>query len=57
MSADNPNLLIIMADEHQAGAMGCADHPVVKTPNLDSISTRWNPFYKCIHPFTYMCAR
>ncbi len=33
-----PNLLIIMSDEHQAAAMGCAAHPVVQTPNLDQLA-------------------
>ncbi len=34
------NLLIIMSDEHQARAMGCAGHPFVKTPNLDALAAR-----------------
>ncbi|MCB1510770.1 MAG: sulfatase-like hydrolase/transferase [Hyphomicrobiaceae bacterium] len=34
------NLLVIMSDEHQARAMGCAGHPFVKTPNLDRLADR-----------------
>lgn len=34
------NLLVIMSDEHQARAMGCAGHPFVKTPNLDALAAR-----------------
>ena len=34
------NMLIIMSDEHQARAMGCAGHPFVKTPNLDRLAQR-----------------
>lgn len=34
------NLLVIMSDEHQARAMGCAAHPFVKTPNLDKLANR-----------------
>ena len=34
------NLLVIMSDEHQARAMGCAGHPFVKTPNLDRLAER-----------------
>ncbi len=30
-----PNLLVIMSDEHQARAMGCAGHPFLQTPNLE----------------------
>ncbi len=32
------NLLVIMSDEHQARAMGCAGHPFVQTPNLDALA-------------------
>ena len=32
------NLLVIMSDEHQARAMGCAGHPLVKTPHLDRLA-------------------
>ncbi len=34
------NLLVIMSDEHQARAMGCAGHPFVQTPNLDRLAAR-----------------
>ncbi|MDN3722266.1 sulfatase-like hydrolase/transferase [Roseibium salinum] len=34
------NLLVIMSDEHQARAMGCAGHPFVQTPNLDALAAR-----------------
>lgn len=34
------NLLIILSDEHQARAMGCAGHPFVQTPNLDALADR-----------------
>ena len=33
------NLLVIMSDEHQARAMGCAGHNFVKTPNLDRLAS------------------
>lgn len=33
-----PNLLVIMSDEHQARAMGCAGHPFVQTPHLDALA-------------------
>ncbi len=32
------NLLIIMSDEHQARAMGCAGHRFVQTPHLDRLA-------------------
>jgi len=34
------NLLIIMSDEHQARAMGCAGHGFVRTPHLDALARR-----------------
>ena len=34
------NLLVIMSDEHQARAMGCAGHPFVQTPHLDALAER-----------------
>jgi choline-sulfatase/uncharacterized sulfatase len=33
--SENPNILLILADQHHAGLMGCAGHPQVHTPNLD----------------------
>jgi len=44
------NLLIIMSDEHQARAMGCADHPFVKTPNLDRLAQRGLRFTNAYTP-------
>ena len=38
------NLLFIMSDEHQMGAMGCAGHPIVKTPNLDRLASEGTRF-------------
>ncbi|GAA6164443.1 sulfatase-like hydrolase/transferase [Pelagimonas sp. KU-00592-HH] len=44
------NLLVIMSDEHQARAMGCAGHPVVKTPNLDAMAARGTRFENAYTP-------
>ena len=38
------NLLFIMSDEHQARAMGCAGHDIVKTPNLDRLAASGTRF-------------
>ena len=32
------NLLVVMSDEHQARATGCAGHPFARTPNLDRLA-------------------
>lgn len=45
-----PNLLVIMSDEHQARAMGCAGHPFVQTPNLDALAARGTRFTNAYTP-------
>lgn len=50
-----PNLVLIISDQHNARFMGCAGHPYVQTPNLDllaSNSTRFTNVY-CPYP---LCA-
>ncbi|MGB0505940.1 MAG: sulfatase-like hydrolase/transferase [Pikeienuella sp.] len=44
------NLLIIMSDEHQSRAMGCAGHPFVKTPHLDALAARGQRFTNAYTP-------
>lgn len=44
------NLLVIMSDEHQARAMGCAGHPFVQTPNLDALAARGTVFTDAYTP-------
>ena len=42
------NLLILMSDEHDPRYMGCAGHPLVKTPSLDRLAasgTRFSAAY------------
>ncbi|MFC1735589.1 sulfatase [Candidatus Hydrogenedentota bacterium] len=33
-----PNILFIMTDQQRSTALGCADHPLLKTPNIDKIA-------------------
>lgn len=44
------NLLILISDEHRKDAMGCAGHPIVKTPNLDALATRGTLFENAYTP-------
>ncbi|MEK6647204.1 MAG: sulfatase-like hydrolase/transferase [Candidatus Firestonebacteria bacterium] len=37
-SVKRPNVLFIMDDQHNAKYLGCAGHPTVKTPNIDSLA-------------------
>jgi len=34
----NPNVVVIMADQHRADVLGCAGDPFVHTPNLDRLA-------------------
>ena len=36
--ADRPNVLLIVSDDQQHDAMGCAGHPIVRTPNIDRLA-------------------
>jgi choline-sulfatase len=38
------NLLVIMSDEHNPKMLGCAGHPLVKTPHLDELAARGTRF-------------
>jgi choline-sulfatase len=38
------NLLVIMSDEHNPAAMGCAGHALAQTPNLDRLAARGTRF-------------
>jgi choline-sulfatase len=44
------NLLVIISDEHRRDAMGCAGHPVVRTPNLDALAARGTLFEAAYTP-------
>ena len=46
--ARRPNFLFFITDQHRADYLGCYGHPVLKTPNIDSIAargTRFTRFY------------
>ena len=42
------NMLVLMSDEHNAKILGCHGNPIVKTPNIDELSSEsivFNNFY------------
>jgi arylsulfatase A-like enzyme len=41
-----PNILFIFADQHRHNIMGCAGHPLIKTPHLDAIASEGVRFTK-----------
>ncbi|MEM8648321.1 MAG: sulfatase-like hydrolase/transferase, partial [Pseudomonadota bacterium] len=43
-------VLFIMADEHQAAALSCQGHPVVKTPSLDRLAADGTRFCNAYTP-------
>ena len=46
--AKRPNFLFFITDQHRVDYLGCSGHPVLKTPNIDSIAargTRFTRFY------------
>lgn len=46
--ARRPNFLFFITDQHRVDCLGCYGHPVLKTPNIDSIAargTRFERFY------------
>ena len=40
MASEQPNILLIMCDQLRADSLGCAGHPLVRTPNIDRIAQR-----------------
>lgn len=50
MHPTQSNFLIIISDEHRKDAMGCAGHPIVKTPNLDALAARGTQFTNAYTP-------
>jgi len=38
MKKNKPNFIYILGDDHRADNLGCAGHPVIKTPNIDAMA-------------------
>lgn len=41
-----PNFVLFITDQHRADYLGCYGHPIVKTPNIDSLAERGVAFDK-----------
>ena len=37
-AADRPNIVFILSDDHRWDQLGCAGHPIVKTPHIDQMA-------------------
>jgi len=44
------NLIFIISDEHQARALSCAGHAIVRTPNIDRLAARGTRFTAAYTP-------
>ena len=42
--SDKPNILILMTDQQRADCLSCADHSIVKTPNMDALANEGTRF-------------
>ncbi len=38
MTADRPNVIYILGDDHRAEQLGSREHPILRTPNLDALA-------------------
>lgn len=46
--SDQPNILLILADELRADALGCFGNPICRTPHLDSLAASGAQFEQCM---------
>ncbi|MDE2829341.1 MAG: sulfatase-like hydrolase/transferase [Gemmatimonadota bacterium] len=42
-----PNIVFLYSDQHRGDAVGCAGHPVIKTPYLDRLGAEGVVFSQC----------
>jgi len=45
---DQPNIILLMTDQHRKDSVGCYGNKIVKTPHLDSIAADGMRFENCI---------
>lgn len=50
MKPERQNTLILLTDEQDAKALGCAGHPFVTTPHLDALAARGTRFVNAFTP-------
>ncbi|HZD89266.1 MAG TPA: sulfatase-like hydrolase/transferase, partial [Pseudolabrys sp.] len=43
-ASKRPNFVLFITDQHRADYLGCYGHPVLRTPNIDSIAARGTAF-------------
>ena len=50
-----PNIIFFLADDHRYDVMGCAGHPIIKTPTLDKLA-KHGVYYRNAFVTTSICA-
>jgi alpha-L-rhamnosidase len=50
-----PNIILLLTDDQRNDTLGCAGHPVVRTPNIDKLAARGVRFENCFVT-TSICA-
>jgi arylsulfatase A-like enzyme len=54
-SEKRPNIILLLTDDQRDDTLGCAGHPVVRTPNIDKLAARGVRFENCFVT-TSICA-
>ena len=54
-AAERPNVIFFLSDDQRADFLGCAGHPIVRTPNVDALASRGTRF-KNAFVTTAICA-
>ncbi|AQT68089.1 Arylsulfatase [Anaerohalosphaera lusitana] len=54
-SPERPNIIFLLTDDQRNDTLGCAGHPIVQTPNIDSLASEGVRFENCFVT-TSICA-
>ena len=56
LAADRPNILFFFADDQRNDTLGCAGHPIIKSPNIDALAQQGVRFENAFvaHPICWV---
>ena len=46
-TTERPHILFMLSDQQRADCMGCAGHPLLRTPNMDRLAAEGVRFSRC----------
>lgn len=52
MPTRQPNIIVFCTDQQRADHLGCASHPILRTPNIDALAARGVRFTNCFTSYT-----